>query len=281
MPRALKPMLRPLLGVAAFAVLLAPGLARAQSEQQQLVDRSTLAVQDLLTSSDSAHDMLRKARAVMVCPRVFRAGLFFGGEGGGCVLAARDAAGSWSYPAFYGMGSGSFGLQIGIQDAQIVMMILTPKGLDAVMDDQFKLGGDATIAVATFGGGVQGATTGNFGADIVAYTMARGLYGGITLQGSVMTTDTKDNQAYYGQPLAARQIVVQMQASNQGADPLREVLTRYGAPTQAAAAMPAPVPSGTAAPAMAPPPSARPTQLTPPPGTGGPIQQQTLAPPKS
>jgi len=238
-------------------------------------------VQDLMRSSESALGSLRKARAVMICPRVFRAGFFFGGEGGGCVLAARDASGSWSYPAFYNMGSGSFGLQIGIQDAQFVMMIMTQKGLDAVMDDQFKLGGDATIAVATFGGGVQGATTGNLGADIVAYTMARGLYGGITLQGSMMTTDTKDNQAYYGQPFAARQIVVQMQGTNQGADPLREVLTRYGAgggPTEAASAAPAPGVAPMGAPAHATGP--QPTQHTPPAGVGGSVQQQSLPPPK-
>ncbi|MBS0558876.1 MAG: lipid-binding SYLF domain-containing protein [Proteobacteria bacterium] len=269
------------LAALAFAALLAPGAARAQSDQQQLVDRSTLAVQDLMSGSESALGMLRKARAVMICPRVFRAGFFFGGEGGGCVLAARDASGSWSYPAFYNMGSGSFGLQIGIQDMQFVMMIMTQKGLDAVMDDQFKLGGDATIAVATFGGGVQGATTGNFGADIVAYTMARGLYGGVTVQGSMMTTDTKDNQAYYGQPLAARQIVVQMQGTNQGADPLREVLTRFGsgaAPTEAASAAPVPGAAPMGAPAQAT--GRQPTQLTPSAGVGGTVQQQSLPPPK-
>jgi hypothetical protein len=196
--------------------------------------------------------MLRKARAVMVCPRVFKAGFFFGGEGGNCVLAARDAAGSWSYPAFYAIGSGSFGLQIGIQDAQFIMMILTDKGLNAVMNNQFKIGGDASIAVASLGAGVQGDTTAGLGADIVAFTLARGLYGGISVQGSV--------------------------GANPGADPLRQVLTRYGAgapPAQAAAAIPPPPP----APGMAPAPG-RPIQLTPPPGSGA-IQQQTLAPPKS
>jgi lipid-binding SYLF domain-containing protein len=255
----------------AFVLLMLPGLARAQSDQQQLVDRSTLALQDLLGDTDplNAIPMLRKARAVMVCPRVFKAGFFFGGEGGSCVLAARDAAGSWSYPAFYAIGSGSFGLQIGIQDAQFTMMILTDKGLSAVMDNQFKIGGDASIAVATFGAGVQGDTTAGLGADIVAFTQARGLYGGISLQGSVLAPRTEWTQGYYGKQMAARQIVIEMQASNPGADPLRQVLTRYGAgaPPAEAAAMP--------------PPGAQPMQLTPPPGTGGAIQQQSLAPPKS
>jgi lipid-binding SYLF domain-containing protein len=260
----------------AFVLLLLPGLAHAQSEQQQLVDRSTLALQDLLGDTDplNAVPMLRRARAVMVCPRVFKAGFFFGGEGGSCVLAARDASGSWSYPAFYAIGSGSFGLQIGIQDAQFIMMILTDKGLSAVMDNQFKIGGDASVAVATFGAGVQGDTTAGLGADIVAFTLARGLYGGISLQGSVMAPRTEWNQAYYGQAMGARQIVMQMQATNTGADPLRLVLTRYGAEAQAAAAPPP-------APAVPPPqPGARPMQLSPPPGSGA-IQQQSLPPPKS
>jgi lipid-binding SYLF domain-containing protein len=271
----------------AFVLLMLPGLvlpsaARAQSDQQQLVDRSTLALQDLLGDTDplNAVPMLRKARAVMVCPRVFKAGFFFGGEGGNCVLAARDASGSWSYPAFFAIGSGSFGLQIGIQDSQFIMMILTDRGLSAIMDNQFKIGGDASIAVAMYGAGVQGDTTAGLGADIVAFTLARGLYGGISLQGSVMAPRPEWNQGYYGQPMGARQIVVQMQATNPGADPLRLVLTRYGAeaaPAQAAAMLPPPAPAPAAPP---PPPGARPMQLSPPPGSGA-IQQQSLPPPKS
>jgi lipid-binding SYLF domain-containing protein len=266
----------------AFVLLMLPGLARAQSDQQQLVDRSTLALQDLLGGSDplSAQGMMRNARAVMICPRVFKAGFFFGGEGGNCVLAARGGGGSWSYPAFYAIGSGSFGLQIGIQDAQFVMMILTDRGLNAVMDNQFKIGGDASIAVASFGAGVQGDTTAAVGADIVAFTLARGLYGGISVQGSVMAPRPDWNQAYYGQPLAAQQVVIAMQAANPGADPLRQVLTRYGAampPPQAAAAMAPPMPPP---PPMSPPPPGQPTQLMQPPGSGA-VQQQTLAPPKS
>ena len=266
----------------AFLLLALPGVARAQSDQQLLVDRATLTMQDLIGDNDplSAQGMLRKARAVMICPRVFKAGFFFGGEGGSCVLAARDASGSWSYPAFFAIGSGSFGLQIGIQDAQFVMMILTEKGLGAVMDNQFKIGGDASIAVATLGAGVQGDTTAGFGADIVAFTMARGLYGGISLQGSVMAPRTEWNQAYYGQAMGARQIVVQMQASNPGADPLRQVLTRYGAEAPPAVAAAAPPPTATPPGTPQAPTAGQPTPLTPPRGTGA-IQQQTLPPPKS
>ncbi len=95
--------------------------------------------------------MLERARGMMICPRVFKAGFFFGGEGGACVLLARAGNGTWSYPAFYGMGSGSFGLQIGIQDSQFIMLIMTRPGLNAILDSQFKIGADASLAIATLG----------------------------------------------------------------------------------------------------------------------------------
>ena len=125
---------------------LAPGVARAQGEPQTLVDRATLALQEMMTQtvSQDPRIMLQRARAVMICPRVFKAGFILGGSGGDCVLLARAGNGTWSYPAFYGLGSGSFGFQIGVQDSAIFMMIMTGRGLNAVMDSQFKLGGDVS-----------------------------------------------------------------------------------------------------------------------------------------
>lgn len=263
-------MIRILLAAAALAVLslLTPSPARAQGEEQTLVDRATLALQEAMsqTVSEDPRILLRRARGAMICPRVFKAGFILGGEGGACVLLARAGNGTWSYPAFYGMGSGSVGLQIGIQDSQFVMLIMTEKGLRAILDSQFKLGADASLAIATVGAGIQGATTGAFGADIVAFSQTRGLFGGVSLGGSLMGQRSEWNRAYYGRDLGARQIVIDMQASNPGADPLREVLTRYGETRQAAVPPP---PSEQ-------PPVGAPTQLQP----RGPVQQQSLPPPR-
>jgi lipid-binding SYLF domain-containing protein len=164
---------------------------------------------------------------VIICPRIFRAGFLFGGQGGDCVLTARDGAGSWSSPAFYTIGSASFGLQIGVQDMSVMMMVLTDKGLNAVMDSQFKIGADASVAVAAIGAGIAGATTAAVGADIVSFARTRGLYAGISLEGSLLSSRSDFNQGYYGQPVSARQIVVAMQAHNPAADPLRATLMRY------------------------------------------------------
>jgi lipid-binding SYLF domain-containing protein len=213
-----------------FAALLAllPLAAQAQTEQQTLVDRATLTAQDMF-GPDSAHEarsMLRRAKGALVCPRIFKAGFIIGGQGGDCVLVSRGPAG-WSAPAFYQVGSGSIGLQIGVQDSELVFLVLTDRGLQAVLDSQFKIGADATIAVATLGAGLEGDTTAALRADIVAFAKSRGLFAGVSLQGSIISSNSGWNQAYYGRPLAAQQIVNQGEASNPGAAPLQEMLARF------------------------------------------------------
>ena len=264
----MRPAVRLLLMTLLLTGLLRPGAARAQGDQQQLVDRATLAAQEMLNNRDGtdAQGVLRRARAVMICPQIFRAGFLLGGQGGSCVLVARDGAGSWSSPAFYGLGGGSIGFQAGIQDAQVMLFIMNDKGLIAVMDSQFKLGADASATFVDMGGGVEGSTTAALRADIVGFTRARGLFAGISLGGSLMSSKSDWNQAYYGRAVGPQQIVISMEASNPAADPLREILGRFSAATGAAApAMPAPVPMG-GGPVS---PTAR-----------GPVQQQTLAPPR-
>ena len=248
-------------------VALMPLAAHAQTEQQQLVDRASLAAQDLLNNRDGtdAQYVLRRARAVMICPQVFRAGFLFGGQGGSCVLVARDAAGSWSSPAFYGLGGASFGFQAGMQDAQVMFLIMNDRGLQAVMDTQLKLGADAAATFVDLGGGIEGATTTALSADIVGFSRARGLFAGIALGGSMMSAKSDWNQAYYGRPVGVQQVVITMEASNPGADPLRSVLSRYG--TQVAQGPAAPAP-------LLPPPA---PAVTAP---RAPVQQQMLAPPR-
>lgn len=264
------------------ALSLIPVLARAQSVQQALVDRAALTVQDLFGSPTPTDPgaWLRRARAVMICPRLFRAGFIFGIAGGECVLLARDAAGSWSDPAFYELRSGSFGLQAGVEDSQTALMIMSPRALAAVMDSQFKIGGDASITLATIGAGAEADTTAALRADILAASQARGLFASIALSGSLISSDTDWNRAYYGRDLAARQIVVQMAANNPGADPLRALLTRYGAAAPPVARAYPPRPAYVRSAPYRPPPE--PGDTSEPAGQPQPlmpVQQQALPPP--
>jgi len=220
-----------LLAATIFAApLLGPAAANAATSPQQLVDSSTLALESLMGApgGTQAEQFLRKAHAVVVCPNIFRAGFIIGGEGGGCVMVSRAANGSWSNPAFYTLGSGSFGFQAGVQNAQVLMLVMTDGGLNALLNSQFKFGADAGLTVATLGAGVNGSMSTALNADILTISKTQGLYGGISLQGSVLGNDAGAEQAYYGTTLDARQIVVGMQGVNHGANPLRATLARYG-----------------------------------------------------
>lgn len=218
-----------LLFAAVVALIATQGAARAQTEQQTLVDRSALVLQEMLGEQNGAEAraLLKNAKGAMVCPRVFKAGFFIGGQGGYCALVGRNASGQWSGPAFYTMGSGSFGFQIGVQDAQMIFIVLTEKGLQALLDSQFKFGADASVAVANIGAGVSGSTTAALRADIVSFATARGLFAGISLEGSLLSTRSDWNQAYYGKTIGAHQIVIGMEGQNPGAAPLQEMLSRY------------------------------------------------------
>jgi lipid-binding SYLF domain-containing protein len=287
---------RPRVAAVGLAALTIAACTSGSGGEQTLVDRAALTVQEMMTQtvSQDPRSMLRRAKGVMICPRVFKAGFFVGGEGGSCVLLARSGNGTWSYPTFYDIGSGSFGFQFGVQDSQLMFMIMTNRGLNAVMDSQVRLGANVSVAVASVGMGVQGATTAAVGADIIAFAEARGLFGGVSLEGGVMSARIDENQGYYGQPLVARQIVLQMQGVNPGADPLRQLLTRYGGSEPSYQGAPGEPPGGAylppqAPPSYQPPPSQQgyppgyqpPPSYQPPPGQQGypPTYQQPQAPP--
>jgi lipid-binding SYLF domain-containing protein len=222
------PTRRGLLAAAAAAPLL-PRPAAAQAEQQALVDRATLTVNELMGGEFGAdlRQVLRRARAVMIFPRVFRGGFILGGEGGSGVLVARDGAGTWSSPAFYGLGSASLGLQIGITDSQVMLFIMNDRALNAMLQSQFKFGADAGLAVATIGAGIAGGTTAALRADVVSVAKSRGLYAGISLEGSIIARRNEENAAYYGRPVSPEQIVLTMEAHNPGSDNLRAALIRW------------------------------------------------------
>ncbi len=200
--------------------------ARA-NDQQELVDRAKITVDTLRNDSNlkqPINNLLTRARAVLVFPNLFKAGFILGGEGGSGVLLVKGADGTWSSPAFFGMGSGSLGLQIGAQQSEVMFIIMTEGGLRKILNNSMKLGADASVAVGPVGAGVEAATTANLDRDIYAYSKTVGLFGGGAFEGSVLTPREEWNRAYYGDGATTRAIAIERKFDNYGANMLKNAL---------------------------------------------------------
>lgn len=216
--------------VAAFAGPLLPGpAAKADAKRQSLVDQSLSSARKVLSGRDypDALRLMTNARAVLIIPELVQGGFIIGAAGGRGVLVGRSQPSNWSYPSFYGMGSGSLGLQIGGKVSEIVFIIRTEKGLEAIMNHKFKLGAEAGVTMVAIGAGFEGATTSAFGADIVAFATSAGLFAGASVEGSYLDADNDWNSLYYGPGATTRGIVIERKFTNPGAEPLRQFLAKW------------------------------------------------------
>lgn len=169
---------------------------------------------------------LVNAHAVVILPTVIKAGFFAGGEGGSGVMVKRDSADRWGYPAFLTMGAASFGLQFGLQDTAIVLIVRNAGALEALLKHQTKLGADAGGTIGVEGIGMEASLTSNLGADLVAFAnSSAGGYVGASLEGAVLVTRHDLNEAFYGEGAEPRAILAG-QFQNPKADILRRALAQ-------------------------------------------------------
>jgi lipid-binding SYLF domain-containing protein len=136
---------------------------------------------------------LGRAKAVLIAPRVVRAGFIFGGSGGRGVLVARDGN-AWVGPAFYNLATASVGFQAGIDLSEGIIVVMTDKGFNSLLSTSFKIGGDASIAAGPVGAGARSTIT----ADLVSFTRSKGIYGGLSLDGTIVSTNVPWNDAFFG-----------------------------------------------------------------------------------
>ena len=210
-----------------LAVALATGRpARADSDAEALVEKARLTFLDLY--NDPNYTQLKRhmklAKAALIIPNQLKGAFIVGAQGGSGVLIAKDQNGAWGYPGFYTIGAGSLGFQIGFQNSSAVLVILTERGLDAVIENQVKLGVDVSVAMGPVGQGLSGATTTAAGADIAAFARTEGLFAGGSLEGALLVKRDDWNADFYGQGLTPRDIVLGNKYSNPKADALRQAL---------------------------------------------------------
>jgi len=214
-----------LAAIGAFPVMVAAP-ARAETDQERLVERSRLVLASFIEASGPSGlaERLRHAAGIFIVPSLLKAGLILGGEGGDGIVLARRGDGSWSMPAFYTIGAGSLGLQFGFQQSDVVFLFTSRRALEAVIDSSLKLGADASFAIGPLGRGIEGSTTAVLGADIIAYSRAEGLFIGGALEGAIIMPKTSWNLAYYRTLANPREILFDARAVHPHAQPLQRLL---------------------------------------------------------
>ena len=192
------------------------------SKPDELVLKSDAVFKSFMVDKDMEwlRENVVKAKGIFIVPRMTRGGFIIGGSGGsGALLAKNRKTGKWSYPAFYTMGAVSFGMQIGADATEIILLVMSDKGMDAMLSNEFKLGGDAAIAA-----GPVGASTKVQTADILAYGRSKGAFIGVAVDGSVISPRDKWNTTYYGKEVTLVNILINQTESNPQADNLRAAL---------------------------------------------------------
>jgi lipid-binding SYLF domain-containing protein len=167
----------------------------SSSEPDKLVADAQTTFNNFLRDPDQTwiQQNLSRAKAVLVAPQIVKAGFIFGGSGGRAVLVARDGR-TWSGPAFYDLATASVGFQAGVEVSEAIIVVMTDKGLNSLLSSTFKVGGDASVAAGPVGAGAKSTIE----ADLISFSRAKGLYGGVNLDGTVVRSNVDWNNAYYG-----------------------------------------------------------------------------------
>ena len=224
---------RALIASLALAPVLATAWATrpafALTDQQELIDEARITFDKLITSLEFGElpGYVKKAKAIMIFPDIFKAGFVIGGQGGSGLLLVRDPAKGWSQPAFYTLAEGSLGLQIGGQSSETIFTIMSQKALDAILDNQMKMGGDMSVAAGPHGKGIGSDTTTNFSSDVYTFAKTAGAFAGISFNGAALLKNDDDNHAYYGPTATPYDIVVARKFQNPNTQTLLNSLAPY------------------------------------------------------
>lgn len=192
------------------------------SDQKELLVRAQATLESMLSNPDypSLLNLATRAKAILIVPRMLKLSFLIGGHGGSGVLLARGADNKWSNPAFYTIGGINYGFQIGGQSSELILTVMSEKGLRALLDHELTLGADAGASIGTIGRGAHAATGLGQDADVYAFARSEGLYVGISLDGTIITPDTGWDEAFYGKGATPEAILIERKFTSPDADKL-------------------------------------------------------------
>jgi lipid-binding SYLF domain-containing protein len=219
-------MLRRLLPVA----LLGAGFLFAQSENVKRLDEAATVLQEVMDITDKAipQSLLDKSQCIVVVPGLKKGAFIFGAKFGRGFLSCRKSGGAgWSGPGAVRVEGGSFGLQIGGSETDVIMLVMNQRGVERLLASKFTLGGDASVAAGPVGRTATAETDAMMTAEILTWSRARGVFAGVSLQGATLRQDLDVNKEIYGRTLQNKEIVVNGPAVPATASRLIGLLTKY------------------------------------------------------
>jgi lipid-binding SYLF domain-containing protein len=216
--------------ISSLALGFVPARSAFASDETERLDAARESLQEILTIPDKGipEDLLRKAHCVVVVPGMKKGAFIVGGEYGKGFVSCRSSKDrQWSAPAAIRMEGGSVGFQIGGSETDVVLLVMNQKGADRLMSNQFKLGGDASVAAGPVGRTANAATDATMRAEILAWSKTRGVFAGVSLSGSTLREDRDANKALYGKDLGTRDVITGAVPPPTGSTPLLKLLAKY------------------------------------------------------
>jgi lipid-binding SYLF domain-containing protein len=243
-------MKKTLVGVLFTCLCVSQLLAESAASRSE---SAATVLSEIMSAPDKGipEEILGSAKCVAVVPSLLKGGFVFGGAHGRGMATCRTHDG-WSAPAPFSMTGGSFGLQIGVQGVDLVMLVMNDKGMQALLSSKFKLGADASAAGGPVGRHAEASTDWLMRAEVLTYSRARGLFAGVTLNGAVIRQDEDATREIYGRFLPFKTILTGAVATPQGGEPFVSAVRKIAAGETRTSAAPAPPPVASPTPTPSP-----------------------------
>ena len=197
-----------------FVLFFVSGAWADGSKQRNMLRTSQMILEEIQKSPDQQIPMnlMSKAKAIIVFPTMLKAGFFVGARYGKGIASVRtEETGEWGPPAFLYTTGGSFGFQFGAQAIDLILLVMSQRGLEGLLNEQFTLGGDIAISVGPVGRHAEASADILMQGEIYSYSRSKGLFGGVSLKGTIITSDSDANLAYYGHPYTSEDILLTKQ----------------------------------------------------------------------
>lgn len=182
--------------------------AHANTTPEQRTQKATVVLKEMSAIPENSipERLLAEAYAIAIVPDLAKAGFVFGGRYGKGLISIRDKDGAWSNPNFIKLTGGSVGFQVGVQSSDLILVFTSAAGVESIIKGKFTLGADAAVAAGPVGRNVQASTDEKFKAEIYSYSRSKGLFAGVSVDGSAITIDHKANETIYGDMSSPRSI---------------------------------------------------------------------------